>query len=407
MRAGDLLQFCTQTLLRQRFRGAMILFAMGLGVAAVLILTALGVGARGYVLNEFSSIGKNILLVFPGRNETTGGMPPMMGAAARDITLEEAHLLATRISAINAVAPMVLGSSRVAFAERGRDVPVFGTSALFAQVRHLNIAQGRNLSAGDFRRASNEVIIGEKLKAELFDAKPALGEFVRIGDSRFRVIGILHGRGDAMGIDMSDAAIIPVAAAQRLFNVSGLFRVVIEVNENASIPAVRKQIEAAMREFHQNELDVTVVSPDAMLATFDKILVAMTLAVGAIGAISLFVAGVLIMNVMLISVSQRTREIGLLKALGASSRDILRIFLTEAILLTGVGAIAGVAFGLLVVNIARGIIENVPFDAPLWAIVAATGTALVTCVRVDAGSPRQPAAACRCLAQALTRWLRA
>lgn len=378
MRPADLLQFSMQALLRQRARGAMILFSMGLGVAAVLILTALGVGARGYVLNEFSSIGKNVLLMFPGRNETTGGIPPMLGSAARDITLEEVYLLKSRISAIDEIAPMILGSSRVSFAERGREVPTFGTSALFISVRHLALTQGRNLTAGDFRRSNNEAILGEKLKTELFGSKPAVGEFVRIGDSRFRVIGILEGRGDSMGIDMSDSVIIPVAAAQRLFNVSGLFRVLIELNENASTPAVKKQIEEAMREFHQNELDVTVVSPDSMMATFDKILTAMTLAVGAIGAISLFVAGILIMNVMLISVSQRTREIGLLKALGASSNDVLRIFLTEAMLLTGVGAALGVLFGLIVVKTARALIDTVPFDAPLWSIVTAASTALLT-----------------------------
>ncbi len=378
MRPADLLQFSTQSLLRQRTRGAMILFSMGLGVAAVLILTALGVGARGYVLNEFSSIGKNVLLMFPGRNETTGGMPPIMGATARDITLEEAHLLKSRISAIDEIAPMVLGSSRVAYGERGREVMIFGTTALFVPVRHLALAQGRNLTSGDFRRSINEAIIGEKLKAELFGSKGAIGEFVRIGDSRFRVIGILQGRGDTMGVDMSDSAIIPVAAAQRLFNASGLFRVMIELNESASATTAKTQIENAMREFHQNELDVTVVSPDAMMATFDKILTAMTLAVGAIGAISLLVAGILIMNVMLISVSQRTREIGLLKALGASSTDVLRIFLTEAMLLTSFGALFGVLFGLGVVHIARALLHNVPFDAPLWAIVTATGTALLT-----------------------------
>ncbi len=378
MRSADLLHFSLQSLLRQRARGAMILFSMGLGVAAVLILTALGVGARGYVLNEFTSIGKNVLIMFPGRNETTGGMPPMMGAAARDITLDEVHLLKSRVSGIDEVAPVILGSSRVAYAERGREVPVFGTTALYVSIRHFSLKQGRNLTAGDFRRANNEVIIGEKLKVELFGGDTAVGEFVRIGDSRFRVIGVLHGRGDAGGVDMSDAAIIPVAASQRLFNVSGLFRVLIALDGNASVPVVKNQIEAAMRGFHQNELDVTVVSPDSMMATFDQILTAMTLAVGAIGAISLFVAGILIMNVMLISVSQRTREIGLLKALGASSADVLRIFLTEAMMLTGTGALLGLLSGLAVVKIARALVETVPFDAPLWSIVTAGSTALLT-----------------------------
>jgi putative ABC transport system permease protein len=378
MRLADLFQFSVQTLLRQKFRGLMILIAMGLGVAAVMILTALGEGARGYVTNEFASIGSNVLIMFPGRQETTGGVPPSMGTAARDITLDEAFLLSRRVSAIQEVAPLIMGSARVGFAERAREVSVLGTTSLFFKIRHLEIGQGNTLADGDFRVASGETIIGEKLERELFEAKPAVGEFVRIGDSRFRVVGILSGRGDAMGMDLSDAAIIPVAASQRLFNVAGLFRVLIELRAGASVPDTKKRIEKTMQDFHQGELDVTVVSPDSMLATFNGILIAMTLAVSAIGAISLFVAGILIMNVMLITVSQRTREIGLLKALGASAGDILRIFLTEAMLLTGMGALVGVIFGFIVVATARAMIPTVPFDAPLWAVMAAIITALLT-----------------------------
>ena len=378
MRLLDLLQFSAQTLLRQKFRGVMILIAMGLGVAAVMILTALGEGARGYVTNEFASIGSNVLAMFPGRQETTGGMPPPMGTAARDITLEEAYMLQRRVSAIEEVAPLIIGSARVGFADRAREVTVLGTTSLFFRIRHLPIAQGSALPQGDFRVAGGDAVIGKKLKKELFEARSPIGEFVRIGDSRFRVVGILEGRGDAMGMDLSDAAIIPVAASQRLFNVAGLFRVLIELREGASATAARKRIEMAMQDFHQGELDVTVVSPDSMLATFNKILIALTLAVSAIGAISLLVAGILIMNVMLISVSQRTREIGLLKALGSSSGDILRIFLTEAMLLTGMGAIAGVIFGFIVVRAACAMMPTVPFAAPLWAIAAAVVTALLT-----------------------------
>lgn len=378
MRPADLLQFSVQTLLRQKFRGVMILIAMGLGVAAVMILTALGEGARGYVMNEFASIGSNVLAMFPGRQETTGGMPPPMGTAARDITLDEAFMLQRRVSAIEEVAPLIVGSARVGFAERAREVTVLGTTSLFFKIRHLTVVQGSILPPGDFRVASGDVVIGEKLKKELFEARPPIGEYVRIGDSRFRVVGVLEGRGDAMGMDLSDAAIIPVAASQRLFNVAGLFRVMIELREGTSAADAKKRIEAAMKDFHQGELDVTVISPDSMLATFNKILLALTLAVSAIGAISLFVAGILIMNVMLITVSQRTREIGLLKALGASSGDILRIFLTEAMLLTGVGALVGVIFGFIVVKSARALIPTVPFDAPLWAVLASVVTALLT-----------------------------
>jgi putative ABC transport system permease protein len=375
MRLADLLSFSSQTLARQRSRGIMILCAMGLGVAA---LTALGEGARGYVMNEFTSIGKNILIMTPGRKQTTGGMPPVSGSSARDITLEEAYLLTRRISAIEELAPLIIGSARVSYNERAREVMALGTTSVFLDMRHLNLAQGTNLTAGDFRRASGDAIIGEKLKRALFDTQSALGEFIRIGDSRFRVVGVLAGRGDSMGMDLSDAVIIPVAAAQRLFNVSGLFRVMMSLRDGYTVTDVKKRIELAMQDFHQGELDITVVSPDSMMATFDSILLAMTLAVGAIGAISLLVAGVLIMNVMLISVSQRTREIGLLKALGASSRDIMRVFLTEAMLMTGAGALAGVIVGQSLVWGGRLAFPDIPFHTPLWALFTAVAVAMLT-----------------------------
>jgi len=378
MRSADLLLFSAQTLLRQRLRALMILVAMGLGVAAVVVLTALGEGARGYVMGEFAAIGKDVLVIFPGRKETSGGMPPVSGGSSRDITLEEASLLQRRLAAVRAVAPLVIGSARVAFDERGREVTILGTTALFLQVRHLHLSAGANLPERDFRLAGGEAVIGEKLKKELFGDRPAIGEPIRIGDSRFRVIGILGGRGDAMGMDLSDAAIIPVASAQRLFNVSGLFRVLLQLREGYAAGPTRLRVEQLMKEFHQGELDVTVVSPDAMLATFDSILVAMTLAIGAIGGISLLVAGVLIMNVMLISVSQRTREIGLLKALGASSADIRRVFLTEALLLTGSGIGAGLLAGSMLVWLGRLWLPDVPFQTPPWALLTAVVTALAT-----------------------------
>jgi putative ABC transport system permease protein len=378
MHLPDLLRFSSGALLRARFRSVMILVAMGLGVAAVLVLTALGEGARGYVVNEFSAIGKDVVAMFPGRKETTGGMPPVTGSAAREITLEDVHQLARRVSAIDEVAPVVLGSARVGYAQRGRDVTVVGTNAPFLRIQNLHLATGRTLSSGDFRRGGSEVILGEKLKQQLFDSQSAVGEYIRIGDSRFRVIGVLAGRGDSGGMDLSDAAIIPVASAQRLFNVYGLFRVAIRIRDGILMEDANRHIEAVMRELHQGELDVTLVSPAAMLQTFDRILVAMTLGVVAIGAISLLVAGVLIMNVMLITVSQRTREIGLLKALGASSGDVLSVFLAEALLLTAAGALVGVVVGQGIIYTARMVFPAVPFAAPLWAILIAAGIAIVT-----------------------------
>jgi putative ABC transport system permease protein len=378
MRLPDLFFFSSQTLLSQRFRGLMILCAMSLGVAAVLVLTALGEGARGYVIQEFSTIGKDVLIILPGRKETTGGsMPPLMGTAARDITLDEASMLPKRIAAIKEVAPVVIGSTNVSYQERNRDVITIGSTNLFARINKLTFIQGINLSGGDFRRASGEALIGVTIKKALFDNQPALGKFIRIGDTRFRIVGVLAEGGDGMSINFDEAVVIPVAAAQRLFNVEGLFRVLIQIRDGYTVSDVKKRVEDTMREFHQGELDITIISPDAMRATFDSILATMTIAIGAIGAISLLVAGILIMNVMLISVSQRTREIGLLKAIGASSNDIMRIFLSEAVLMTSAGAILGLLLGSLIVCLGTFIFPDVPFRTPLWAIFSAVIMALL------------------------------
>ncbi len=378
MRLADLLRFCLQALLRARFRSVMLLLSMALGVAAVVMLTALGEGARGYVLAEFKALGKNVLILFPGRKETTGGLPPMGGSSAREITLDEAWRLGRRLSVIEEVAPVVVGSARLGVDSRGRDATVFGTTRLFFHIQDLTLARGTHLPGGDFRRAGNEIIIGQRLWRELFGNRDPIGAAVRLGDTRFRVVGVLDEGSSAMGMDTRDMAFISVAAAQRLFNVSGLFRVAIQVREGVSLARAKGLIEAAMTEFHQGDLDVTVISPDAMLETFDRILGAMTAAVAAIGAISLLVAGVLIMNVMLISVSQRTREIGLLKALGAGRGEILRIFLGEAALLTVFGAVVGVLFGLLLVWLMRALFPDVPFSAPWWSVVMATAIACGT-----------------------------
>lgn len=368
LRFFDLLQFSFQALVRQRFRSAMALLSVCIGVAAVLVLTALGEGARRYVLNEFSRLGSNTLVMFPGKSETTGGMPPPMGVSERDITLDDLAQLKQRVVAIEDVAPMVIGSTDVSFASRARTVTVLGTNHLFITVRKLSLSSGKNLSAGDFRAASDECIIGSKVKNALFGNSPAIGNWVRVGSYRFRVVGILDGESDSFGFDLGEVAIIPVATAQQLFNVNGMFRVLIQIKADYSPRVAMTRVVDVMRDLHNSE-DVTVTSPDAMLESFDKVLGVIAMGISALGLISLVVAGILIMNITLINISQRTQEIGLLKALGASSHNVQMIFLTESLLLVGFGTLLGIVFGEALVLLGRLLIPAVPFSTPLWAIV--------------------------------------
>jgi putative ABC transport system permease protein len=223
-------------------------------------------------------------------------------------------------------------------------------------------------------------VIGHKLRRELFGSQPALGEWLRAGNRRFRVIGILAERGESLGTDFSEAVIIPVANAQALFNREGLFRVFAEVRGPALVKPGKQQILALLKERHEGKEDVTVISQDSMLTTFNDILGALTMAVAGIAAISMLVAGILIMNVTWIAVSQRTAEIGLLKAIGASSGQVRLLFLGEAALLALVGAIGGLLLGEVLLWAGRWIWE-LPLYTPMWArltsLLLAIGTALL------------------------------
>jgi putative ABC transport system permease protein len=375
--AGDVLAYAAGSVLGYRARTLLTLLAMGIGVASVVMLTALGEGARRFVTGEFQSLGTHLLIVLPGRSETTGGSPPLLGETPRDLTLDDA-LAMGRSRAVRRVAPIAVGSAGVSYREREREVMILGSNADFLDVRHLKMAVGRFLPTGDPRRATPVCVLGAKVKRELFGSEPAVGRWVRIGDRRFRVLGILASEGRSIGVDTQDVVIVPVAAAQALFDSYSLFRVLVEARSEEAIPKARKDILRIVRERHEGEDDITVISQDAVVATFDKIFTALTLTVAGIASISLVVAGILIMNVMLVAVSQRTSEVGLLKALGATSGSVLRVFLTEATILSLVGAAAGVAVGYAAITFIDHAYPALSLAPPAWAVAAAVLVALVT-----------------------------
>lgn len=375
MRLVDDLRFGGRALTSHRSRTGLTLLAMGLGTAAVILLSALGEGARHYVLDAFTQLGTHLLIVLPGRNETTGGPPPLLGETPRDLTLDDAIAL-TRSPLVKRVAPIAVGAAPVSHGGLEREVTIVGTTSDFQPVRQLQLALGRFLPPGDPTRGQSVTVLGETLAQELFGHRPPLGDWVRIGDRRVRVIGLLASRGQSLGQDLGDLAIIPVASAQALFNRPGLFRILVQANSREALPKAEKAVRSMIRARHEGEDDVTIIAQDALLTTFDKILTALTLAVAGIAAVSLTVAGVLIMNVMLVAVAQRTTEVGLLKALGAARRQILALFLTEALLLasTGTAAGLGVAFaGIALFN------RHFTFQliVPLWAPLATVTVSLL------------------------------
>ena len=207
---------------------------------------------------------------------------------------------------------------------------------------------------------------------------PSLGKWLRIGDYRFRVIGILGSAGQSIGMDTEELLIIPVASAQMIFNNPSLFRILVEAKSRNAMPKAKTDILNIVRKRHQGEEDVTVVTQDAVLATFDRIFNTLTFTVAGIAAISLAVAGILIMNVMLVAVAQRRAEIGLLKALGAPPREILLLFLAEALSLSVLGALLGLLVGQVGCFFIRQAFPVFPAFSPWWASLSGVATAITT-----------------------------
>lgn len=375
MSTVDLIRFAFQALSGHRLRTLLSLLGMAVGVAAVVILTALGEGARRYVTAQFADLGTNLVIVVPGKNETTGTVPSTAGVP-NDLTLGDASAILRHVPDAWRVAPLATGTETVAFGERRRQVAVFGTNRDYFVMRQLSASAGEVLPAGELDRGAPVVVLGRETSRELFGNEQPVGQIVRVGDWRMRVIGVMESKGVQLGVDLDDLAMVPTATAMRMFDRSSLFRLLIEVRPGRDLDRVREQVIALITDRHGEE-DITCLTQDAVLDTFSSIMGALTLALGAIAAVSLSVAGIGIMNVMLVSVSERTGEVGLLKALGAHRRQVLGLFVTEATLLSLAGGLLGLGLGQVGVAFLIRLFPALPAAAPTWAIVAAMSVALV------------------------------
>ena len=378
MRLADTLRFARDAATGYPMRTSLSVLAMSIGVAAVVILTALGDGARRYVVGQFSSIGTNLVIVLPGRSGTGGFNPAnAITTTPRDLTIDDAAAL-RRAAAVSRVAPLAVGTSEISFGGRLREIMVAGSTAEFIPIRNFELAQGRGLPEEDWNRGASVAVIGYKIREELFGNAPAVGQLIRVGNRRLRIVGVLKSVGQGLGMNTDELVIVPVALAQAMFNSNTLFRILVEAKSREAIPEVKEQAMAIIKQRHRGEEDVTVITQDAVLATFDKLLGTLTVGVAGIAAISLAVAGILVMNVMLVAVTQRTGEIGLLKALGATARTIRRAFLVEAAMLSTVGALLGYLLGQLGAFALRQAFPVFPAYPPDWAVIAGLSTALIT-----------------------------
>ena len=343
MLLSDHIHLTGSAILAQRTRSLLTGLGIAVGIAAVVLLTAIGEGVQRFVISEFSQFGTNLMTVTPGKTQTMGVSGAVFGTV-RPLSLDDAKSM-RRVPQVLAVVPFMQGNAQVESNGLSRRTTVFGTGPQVPEVWQMDTRLGRFLPDDDVRRARAYAVLGSKLRDELFAQRSPLGERIRIGGETYRIIGVMESKGQMLGFDLDDTVYIPVARAMAMFDREGLMEVHVLYANDAEADVVAKRIHELMLARHGNE-DFTIVTQDQMLEVLGSVLDVLTLAVGALGAISLAVGGIGILTIMTISVRERTGEVGLLRALGARRHQVLWLFLGEALILGAAGGLVGLLGGI-------------------------------------------------------------
>jgi len=344
-----------------------------IGVMSVILLVSLGEAAQAYIEKQFSGMGSNVILVTPGKQETTSSMIAVGAGSFRKLTTDNAAEIRRKAQGVKAVAANVIGTGQVRFRSVERNCIVLGTEEGLAEIRDVHTTQGRFISAQDIEKNNKVCVIGLKLKNDLFGSSPALHQRISINRSKHVVVGVLEERGQMLGIDLDDIVVIPLPSGQQMFY--GGEDTIYEINASAKtpedIPLAQESIRKVLKAAHDNNEDFTIINQDAIVDSFGKILSALRLMLVGIAAISLLVGGIGIMNIMLVSVRERTREVGIRKSVGATRSDIALQFLIEAVTLSVCGGLIGVGIAWAATVILVIVYPSVPVTISLWSVLTA------------------------------------
>ena len=375
IRLTDAIHLALRAITAHRLRSFLTLLGIAVGIAAVILLTSIGEGIHRFVLTEFTQFGTNLVSVAPGKVKTSGPAPTGIPSSVRPLTLADAEAL-RRLPHITGMSALVWGNTEVKANGRLRRTTINGVTPDMLKVYSMNVRSGQFLPPEDVDSARAFLVLGAKLKNELFGAENALGARVTVGNMQFRVIGILEAKGQFLGIDLDDAAYIPTARALELYNRDGMMKIDLSYEEGIPSARISEAIISTLKTRHGRE-DFTITTQEDMLRTLSNILDVLTMAVGALGSISLLVGGVGIVTIMTIAVTERTSEIGLLVALGAPRRTILGLFLGEAVALSALGGLAGLALGITLAQMIHLLVPALPVHTPVAFILFAEAIAIL------------------------------
>ena len=344
------MQMAGKTLLSNKLRSALTMLGIVIGNASVIAMIGIGEGGQRYVKQQLESLGPNVLFVIPGNQATQR----ISNSLPKTLVLGDAEAIATQVPTIAAVTVELNSRQVVTYSNRNTNVNIIGTNPNFLIVRDFDVYRGRFFSDIDMKRSNQVAVLGAKLADRLFSNSNPVGQQLRIKNTSFQVIGVLAAKGSNLGVDYDDAAMIPVmTAANRVVGRTSpygleLTFIVASAKNAQSVDAAVFQITNLLRQRHNitGEDDFTIRTQKDALQTVGQITGALTIMLAAIAGISLFVGGIGIMNIMLVSVTERTQEIGLRKAIGATEQDILLQFLIESVIVSAIGGLVGTGVGV-------------------------------------------------------------
>jgi putative ABC transport system permease protein len=388
MLLNDWLRWVFQAVTTARLRSLLTALGISIGITAVTLLTSIGEGIRVYMLDSFSEFGTRIIAITPGK-VSTSGIPNLL-TSLRPLSLDDARQLALLPHA-DAVVPLIQGTAKIEGDGFSRDTDVYGVGPDMARAWKFNVAQGRFLPQGDLENSRYFAVLGSKVKHEVFPGMNALGQYVRIGGTRFRVIGIMESKGQLLGFDLDDAIYIPADLGMQMFNKESLMEIDLIFKETSTSADMRERVKQLMIKRHGDE-DFTLFTQEDMLSTLDKILSMLKVAIAALGGIALLVGGVGVLTIMTTALKERTPEIGLLRAVGCSRQQILWMFLGEAVLLSAMGGLLGISLVAVIVISINTFAPGLPVS--LHPVYMLASLALSCSVGLAAGiSPAMHAAA--------------
>ncbi|MCC6693985.1 MAG: ABC transporter permease [Candidatus Hydrogenedentes bacterium] len=368
----EYLRIALDSLAQNKVRSLLTMLGVIIGVMSVILLISLGEGAQAYVAKEFAGMGSNILIVTPGKQETSG-MMPLVAGSFRKLTYENSKEIDRKAVGVRAVSPVVLGAGAVQKGDRRRNTMVLAVTPAFEVVRNLHAQVGRFISAQDIEKNSKVCILGTQVAEELFGIDNPLNQSVSINRTKHTVVGILEHKGVTLGINVDDLVIVPLPSGQQMFygGEDKLFQIVVRANSPEDVKLATESIREILTAAHDYVEDFTITDQTSILSTLDNIFTAMKVMLAGIAGISLLVGGIGIMNIMLVSVRERTREVGIRKAVGATRHDIGMQFAIESVTLSSIGGTLGIALGYFGTFTIRLIYPPLPVFTSGWAIVLA------------------------------------